>query len=70
MKLNLVKFKDNTFGVTRKVTPMSSTYFLDASSYSWWPSMSDVVARYCKFKTQEEAEAASLRSDISYTVIK
>lgn len=69
MKLNIVKFKDGTFGVMKKDTWLSREEFLGVKNGEWW-AMPEFISKYCKFKTQEEAEAASLRSDISYTVIK
>lgn len=69
MKLNLVKFKDNTFGVMKKDTWLSREEFLGVGKYEWWV-MPCMISKYCKFKTQEEAKAAMIYMDISYTVIK
>ena len=69
MKLNLVKFKDGTFGVMKRYIWLSREEFLGVDNHEWW-SMPYMIVKYCKFKTQEEAEAAILCIDISYTVIK
>ena len=69
MKLNLIKFKDDTFGVMKKDTWLSRPEFLGVNKNEWWV-MPIMVPKYCKFKTQEEAEAAMRWLDISYTVIK
>jgi hypothetical protein len=69
MKFNLVKFKDGAFGVMKKDTWLSREEFLGVGNYEWW-AMPCMIVKYCKFKTQEEAEAAIRYIDISYTVIK
>ena len=69
MKLKLVKFKDGTFGVMKRYIWLSREEFLGVDNHEWW-SMPYMIVKYCKFKTQEEAEAAILYIDISYTVIK
>ena len=66
--MTLVKFKDGTFGVMKK-SWFSRPEFLGVKTIEWW-SMPCMVAKYCKFKTQEEAQTAIEFMDISYEVIK
>lgn len=67
--MKIVKFKDGTFGVMKKDNWFSREEFLGAGKYEWWV-MPEFVSKYCKFKTQEAAEAAMIFADVSYTVIK
>ena len=66
--MKLVKFKDGTFGVMKKYW-FSRPEFLGVKTIEWW-SMPCMVPKYCKFKTQEEAQTAIEYMDISYEVIK
>jgi hypothetical protein len=67
-KMKLVKFKDGTFGLMKK-SLFSRPEFLGVKNHEWW-SMPCMVPKYCKFKTQEEAETVMEYMDLSYKVIK
>jgi hypothetical protein len=67
MKMRVIKFKDGTYGVVKGF--LLKSYLSSDTMDQWWTTPY-LVAKYCKFKTEEEATKAALKASVEHTVVK